>query len=173
MKKMMVAILITILLSLTFMSVGSTHNTESNPILSIKARFVSEDDGITAVLQVILPILVVVLGALAITAIPTMINVRKGIKLPAGAPRSYPFGGGICPQCKRPFGFQAFSLHIIVGKITPCPHCGRWSIVRRASLRDLHAAEQAELVTEKGKIAEASKEEKMREALDDSRYQNL
>ena len=51
----------------------------------------------------------------------TMINVRKGKKLPAGATRSYTFGGGICPKCKRPFGFQLLSINMIVWKIDALP----------------------------------------------------
>ena len=39
-------------------------------------------------------------------------------------------------------------------------------------MNDLHAAEQAELDTEKVQIPEASQEEKLRKELDDSRYQN-
>ena len=121
----------------------------------------------------IVPILAVVFGAMAISAIISIINVRKGKKLPAGATRSYTFGGGICPKCKRPFGFQLLGLNMIGGKLTPCPHCGKWSIVKRASMNDLHAAELAELNTEKVQIPEASDEEKLRKELDDSKYQNL
>ncbi len=140
---------------------------------TISAVFVSKEEGSSAVLKMIVPILAVVFGAMAITAIISMINVRKGKKLPAGATRSYTFGGGICPKCKRPFGFQLLGINMIAGKLMPCPHCGKWSIVRRASMSDLHAAEQAELTTEKAQISEASEEEKLRKELDDSRYQNL
>ena len=140
---------------------------------TISALFVSKEEGSTAALKMIVPILAVVFGAMAISAIISIINVRKSKKLPAGATRSYTFGGGICPKCKRPFGFQLLGLNMIGGKLTPCPHCGKWSIVKRASMIDLHAAELAELDTEKVQIPEASDEEKMRKELDDSRYQNL
>jgi hypothetical protein len=154
-------------------AVGFT--TEGMQIASktISAVFVSKEEGSAASLKMVVPILVVVFGAIAISAITAMVNVRKGKKLPAGAARSYSFGGGICPKCKRPFGFQLLGLNMIVGKLTPCPHCGKWSIVKRASMSDLHAAEQAELDTEKVQISKASEEEKLRKELDDSRYQNL
>ena len=156
-----------------FSAVGYTADGKQLKSQTISALFVSKEEGTTAALKMIVPILAVVFGAMAITAIPTMINVRKGKKLPAGATRSYTFGGGICPKCKRPFGFQLFGLNMIVGKLTPCPHCGKWSIVKRASMSDLHVAELAELDTEKEQISEASEEENLRKELDDSRYQNL
>jgi hypothetical protein len=155
-----------------FSAVGYTVDGKQLKSQTISALFVSKEEGNTAALKVIVPILVVVFGAMAIRAITTMINVRKGKKLPAGATRSYTFGGGICPKCKRPFGFQLLGINMLVGRLTPCPHCGKWSIVRRASMSDLHAAEQAELDTEKVQIPEASAEEKLRKELDDSRYQN-
>jgi len=156
-----------------FSAVGYSADGKQLKSQTISAIFVSKEEGSSAVLKMIVPILAVVFGAMAITAIISMINVRKGKKLPAGATRSYTFGGGICPKCKRPFGFQLLGMNMIGGKLTPCPHCGKWSIVRRASMSDLHAAEQAELTTEKAQISEASEEEKLRKELDDSRYQNL
>jgi hypothetical protein len=156
-----------------FSAVGYTADGKQLKSQTISAVFVSKEEGNTAMLKMIVPILAVVFGTMAITAIISMINVRKGKKLPAGATRSYTFGGGICPKCKRPFGFQLLGINMIAGKLTPCPHCGKWSIVRRASMSDLHAAEQAELTTEKAQISEASEEEKLRKELDESRYQNL
>jgi hypothetical protein len=155
-----------------FSAVGYTADGKQLKSQTFRALFVSKEEGTIAGLKMIVPILAVVFGAMAIRAITTMINLRKGKKLPAGATRSYTFGGGICPKCKRPFGFQLFGMNMIVGKLTPFPHCGKWSIVKRASMSDLHAAEQAELDTEKVQISEASQEEKLRKELDDSRYQN-
>jgi len=154
-------------------AVGFTADGKQLKSQTISAVFVSKEEGAAAGLKMIVPILAVVFGSLAIGAITTMINLRKGKKLPAGTTRSYTFGGGICPKCKRPFGFQLLSMNMIAGKLTPCPHCGKWSIVKRASMSDLHAAEQAELDTEKVQISEASEEEKLRKELDDSKYQNL
>lgn len=157
----------------SFSAVGYTADGKQLKSQTISALFVSKEEGTSAAFKMILPILAVVFGAMAITAITSMITLRKGKKLPAGATRSYTFGGGICPKCKRPFGFQLLSMNMVVGKLTPCPHCGKWSIVKRASMGDLQAAERAELDTEKVQISEVSEEEKLRKELDDSRYQNL
>ena len=156
-----------------FSAVGFTTDGKQIDSKTISAVFVSKEEASATGLKMIVPILAVVFGAMAIAAITNMINIRKGKKLPAGAPRSYTYGGGICPKCKRPFGFQLLGIHMFGRKLTPCPHCGKWSIVKRASMSDLHAAEQAELDTEKAQIPEASYEEKMRKELDDSKYQNL
>ena len=114
------------------------------------ALFVSDID--VGIARVIVPILAVVFGAMAIPAITAMVNVRKGKKLPAGAARSYSFGGGICPKCQRPFGFQLLGIHMFGRKLTPCPHCGKWSVMKQATMSELHAAELAELDTEKAQI---------------------
>jgi hypothetical protein len=156
-----------------FSAVGFTTDGKQIGSKSINAVFVSKEEGSAAALKMIVPILAVVFGAMAISAITAMVNVRKGKKLPAGAARSYSFGGGICPKCKRPFGFQLLGIHMFGRKLTPCPHCGKWSVVKRASMNDLHAAELAELDTEKAQIPEASDEEKLRKELDNSKYQNL
>jgi hypothetical protein len=156
-----------------FTAVGFTTDGKQIGSKTISAVFVSKEEGSAAGLKMIVPILAVVFGSMAIAAITNMINIRKGKKLPAGAPRSYTYGGGICPKCKRPFGFQLLGIHMFGRKLTPCPHCGKWSIVKGASMNDLHAAELAELDTENVQIPKTSVEETLRKELDDSKYQNL
>jgi len=156
-----------------FSAVGYTTDGKQIISTTIRAVFVSKEEGSAAALKMVVPILAVVFGAIAISAITSMVNVRKGKKLPAGAARSYSYGGGICPNCKRPFGFQLLGIHIFGRKLTPCPHCGKWSVVKRATMSELHAAELAELDTEKVQISDTSEEEKLRKELDDSKYQNL
>ena len=104
--------------------------------------------------------LAVVFGAMAICCHHCNESTcAKGKSCLRALTRSYTYGGGSCPECKRPFGFQLLGMNMIAGKLTPCPHCGKWSIVKRASMSALHAAEQAELTTEKAQISEASEEE--------------
>lgn len=156
-----------------FSAVGFTTDGKRIGSKTISAVFMSKEESSAASLKMLVPILAVVFGAMAISAITSLVNVRKGKKLPAGAARSYSFGGGICPNCKRPFGFQLLGIHMFGRKLTPCPHCGKWSVVKRATMSELHAAELAELDTEKAQIHDASDEEKIRKELDDSKYQNL
>ena len=156
-----------------FTAVGFTTDGKQIGSKTISAVFMSKEEGSAASLKMVVPILAVVFGAMAISAITAMVNVRKGKKLPAGAARSYSFGGGICPKCKRPFGFQLLGIHMFGRKLTPCPHCGKWSVVKRETMSELHAAELAELEAIKTQIPEALDEEKLIKELDDSKYQNL
>ena len=110
-----------------FSAVGYTTDGKQLKSQTISAIFVSKEEGSAAALKMIVPILAVVFGAMGIAAITSIINVRRGKKLPLGAPRRYTFGGGICPKCHRPFGFQLLSMNMIGGKLMPCPHCGKWS----------------------------------------------
>ncbi len=138
----------------------------------ISALFVSKADSKKAMLTTIVPILVIVFGSMVVGALIPMISRKKGKSVPAGTQRTYTFGGGICPKCHRPFAFPFFGMNMIAGKLTPCPHCGKWSIVRREPLEILRAAEQAEIVKEDTKLPEVSEEEKLRRGLDDSKYQD-
>jgi hypothetical protein len=156
-----------------FSAVGFTTDGKRIGSKTISAVFVSKEEASAAGLKIVVPILAMVFGAMAISAITSMVNVRKGKKLPAGAVRSYSFGGGICPKCKRLFGFQLLGIHMFGRKLPPFPHCGKWSVVKGATTDELHAAERAELDTEKAKIHDALDEEKIRKVLDDSKYQNL
>jgi len=156
-----------------FSAVGFTTDGQRISSKTLSTAFVTKEESSAASLKVVLPILAVVFGAMAISAITSAVKVRKGTKLPAGATRSYSFGGGICPKCKRPFGFQLLGIHMFGRKLTPCPHCGQWSVVTQATMGELRAAELAELETEKAQFHGAPEEEKIRKELDDSRYQNL
>jgi hypothetical protein len=156
-----------------FTAVGFTTDGKQIGSKTISAVFVSKEEASAAGLKIVVPILGVVFSFMAISAITKMLNVHKAKKLPAGSPRSYTYGGGICPKCKRPFGFQLLGIHMFGWKLTICPHCGKWSLMRGASISDLHAAEQGELVNRKAQIHTASDEEKIRKDLDDSKYQSM
>lgn len=156
-----------------FSAVGFTADGKRIGSKTISAVFVSKEEASATSLMIVVPILAVAFGTMAISAISSMNNVRKGKNLPANAARNYSFGGGICPKCKRAFGFQLLGIHMFGRKLTPCPHCGKWSVVKRATMGELQAAERAELETEKAQIHNAPDEEKLRKELDDSKYQNL
>ena len=150
-----------------FLADGTRLETEK-----ISALFVSKSDSKKAMLTTIVPILAIVFGSIIVGALIPIISRKKGKSVPPGTQRTYTFGGGICPKCHRPFAFPLFGMNMIAGKLTPCPHCGKWSIVRREPLEILRAAEQAEMVKEDMKLPEVSEEEKLRRGLDDSKYQD-
>jgi len=157
----------------TINAIGTIEDGEQITSHTIRANFVSKEGVVVGTLKLIAPILIVLFGATAIRSLSIVINQRKRQKILADARHSYWFGGGICPNCKRPFAFQFFSINLIGKKLTPCPNCGKWSIVKRASIYDLRAAELAEKENEAKQSPEGSVADKLHDALHDSRYQNL
>lgn len=97
---------------------------------------------------------------------------RNTVSVPLGATRQYGWlGGAICPKCHRPFGMHIYGLNAGLSKYDRCPHCRKWSLVRRASPADLAAAEKAEMAEiGQPEIEGMSEEEKLRRQLEDSRF---
>ena len=125
-------------------------------------------------LKFILPILgIVVLAILFSTLVPFLANRGKRSSIPQGAERKYGAGGGgICPHCHRPFPLPLFSAHLGFSKLAVCPTCGKWSLVRAESIDKLREAEKAELESAKPEtISVLSEEEKLRNEINDSKYQ--
>ncbi len=69
----------------------------------------------------------------------------------------------------KPFGMHIWGLNALGGKYDRCDHCGKWSIVRRASPSALAAAEAADAPAASVPAGEAAKERERRQ-LDDTRY---
>ena len=140
--------------------------------------FVAAEEGMQAAFKIIVPILglvlVVVLGSYAF---PLLANKGKRAYVPPGTQRNYGvMGGTICPRCGRPFAIHFMSINIsFAGKFDYCPHCGKWSFVRRVPLDVLRQAEQAELAdaAEEATVSGMTEEEKLRKELDNSRYQGF
>lgn len=140
---------------------------------TISANFVPASEGTRAALWIVIPLLVIILGAVLLAALLPALLGRKQVLLEPGTPRRYPLGGAICPKCQRPFGLHLYGMNLAVGKLDRCPYCGKWSFVRRAPLDDLRSAEQAELERSKAQVTQAPEEEKLKKELDDSKYQSM
>ncbi len=155
------------LYALGFSSTGQQY--KSNTITS---NFVPASVGNKAAIQIVVPVLVIVFGAILLSFIIPLISGRGKIKnLPLGAERSYGTTGGICPKCHRPFALPLFSFNLGLSKLARCPYCGKWSVVRIQSISKLREAERAELAWGKAEVLDETEEEKLRKELDDSKYQ--
>ena len=125
------------------------YTSDGRELHSNEARreFVRADEGGKAALRIAGPIVGVTFGIILLsTLLPILMGRRIGSGIPLGAPRSYGMlGGTICPKCKRSFGIHIWGLNMLAGKLDRCPHCGRWSLVRRVSPEELKAAEAVEL----------------------------
>ena len=109
---------------------------------------------------------------LATQFLPSLLGKKKA-PLPLGATRNYGLkGGAICPKCQRPFSVHLMSFNFGPRYYDYCDHCGKWSLVRRATSEELRAAEQAELQLAQPQtpVAEESPEEKLKRQIDASRY---
>ena len=161
----------------TLSAVGTTSDGREFRTNEHRREFVSAEDSWRGGLGIALPILGLVAGVTVLSfVIPFLMGRGKKSSLPLGAPRSYgALGGTICPKCGRPFARHFWGLNIVVGKLDRCPHCGKWSIVRRASPAELEAAEAVELeMTGEGEqVTGLSEEEKLRRDLERSRYEDL
>lgn len=142
-----------------------------------KFRFMSNEEQFASMGRILGIVFGVVIGLMLIgVLIQVVIFGGKGLRqLPLGEPRNYGFkGGGICPSCKRPFAFHWFSINLPGIKFDRCDFCGKFSLVKCLSLDALRAAEEEELKQAQPEvpIAEKSKEEKLKEMLDQSKYTN-
>lgn len=102
---------------------------------------------------------------------------RKHQGVPPGTERHYGYAGGsICPKCKRPTPRHITGFNIGIGKFDYCENCGKWSVMRAVPLEILRTAEIAEKAdahdAENSSLYEKSDEEKMRDLLDKSKYED-
>jgi hypothetical protein len=141
----------------------------------VVAEIVTASDSGRFMVYILVPLFGIVILSMVLPVI--LIRSKKKSPPPAGTPRNYGrSGGGICSRCQRPFPFTAFSPNLGPGLIiASCPYCRKTGIVRRKSLEELRAAEEAELRDAKISKAETgstmSDEDKLRKELDDSRFQ--
>ncbi|MGZ3951583.1 MAG: Ig-like domain-containing protein [Flavisolibacter sp.] len=138
----------------------------------ITSNFVPASVGNKAALQIVVPVLVIVFGAILFSFIIPLVTGRgKPKNLPLGAERNYGTSGGICPKCHRPFALPLFSINLGLSKLARCPYCGKWNAVRIQSIAKLREAEKAELEWGKAEVLEETEEEKLHKELDESKYQ--
>jgi hypothetical protein len=157
-------------------AVGKTASGEELVSNTVQVEFVSADQGWQAAGNIIVPLVVVILGAVGLAIVVPLVFTRgKKEQLPPGAPRSYGYyGGAICPKCSRPFSRHIYGLNLGLHKYDRCPYCGKWSLVRRASKEELETAEFAEITAAQEGIFQpkSSEEDALRKNLEDSRFED-
>lgn len=160
----------------TLAATGSTAAGRELHSNVVTAKFLSKDEAGKKVFQVVVPLVGGIFGALAIGLLFTFLStIRRGKTPTTSSPRRYGLAGGaICPKCARPFARHLWAPNLVVGKLERCPHCGKWSIVARASSVALAAAEAAERADAGEQGAPVlSEEERLRRALEASRFEEV
>ena len=154
-------------------AIGTTSGGNELKTEVVHANFVSASEGTKTAVWILIPVLGLVVVALILAAVVPIITGRKTIPLEPGTPRNYPMGGAICPKCERPFAIHLYGVNLGLGKFDRCPYCGKWSVVRRQPLQALRAAEEAELerAQETGSVQGMTEEEKLKNQLEDSKFQ--
>lgn len=151
---------------------GSTINTTPR-----RYNFVSAAMQSSSMKKILIPILVVVVLAMLLGSLSQILTGRKrgGNKVTPGTHRDYGFAGGsICPHCSRPTPRHVWGINLLLGKLDRCENCGRWSLMRAYPLDVLRAAEEAEAAANQANLpVEKTEEEKLRELLDKSKYQDM
>jgi len=137
----------------------------------IRVDFLSSEQARSQTADLVVPLLaLVVVVMLAGTLGPALFGRKKR----RFQPGSYgPAGGCVCPRCGLPFSRHYFSLNLGFGKLERCPHCGKWSVVRRASSSELEEAEAKLASTmSSGPVQPENEEDNLRRMIDDSRYES-
>jgi DNA-directed RNA polymerase subunit RPC12/RpoP len=146
---------------------------ESN---QIRPNFVSAEEGWQAGLKFALPILGIglVIAVIAVVG-PWLLGRRKPRGPMPDIPADYGlFGAAVCPRCGRPFARHWWGLNMMAGKLDRCPHCGKWSLVRRATPDRLQEAEdQVRQTIVKSQEPAVSEEQRLQRDLEDSRFQDM
>lgn len=137
---------------------------DSNAITKI---FLSSSDAWAETSGILVPLLVGT-GLLTIAGLglPLLLSRKKEFVLGQyGAA-----GGAICPRCKLPFSRSVLAPNLAVGKLVRCPHCGKVSVLARASRAQLEEAERRYADTQ-GTATLRAKEQDRQKLLDDSRFE--
>ena len=156
----------------TLRAVGIDQNGQELTSNQIRRNFISSSSANRTTLYLVVPIILIVVGGMLLSSWIA----NRGQKSGDGADlrMNGPFGGTICPKCDKPFARHIWGLNIGVGKYDRCPHCGKWSIVRRVHPDVLAASVEA---MQRGEAAESEAtsptsddDDKWQQRLDDSKF---
>jgi hypothetical protein len=162
----------------TFTAAGFTGDDQELQASPLTVRFVTAAQGGQRALTIVIPLLVVVFGAMLLSfVVPVLLSRGKKLETPLGAERRYGVAGGaICPRCGRPFPMHLFAPNLTpLGRLERCPYCGKFGLMRRSSIQDLRRAEAAErsMVGSNGPAPALSEEERLRKELDESKFHDI
>lgn len=147
-------------------AVGHTASGEELNSNVLTREFVSARQGWQTALKIVVPIVGL---SLLFGLVSFIIDRRRG-----KTRGSYGLSGGaVCPKCGYPFARHGWAPNLGLSKYDRCPHCGKWSMVRRASAAELAAAERLYFGEEEetGAVPDTANEDDLRKRLDDSRFE--
>lgn len=138
---------------------------DSNQISKV---FLSTEQAFGETNQIIAPLLIgVAVLTLLGTGLPILLKKNKEFVLGKYGPA----GGVVCPRCEMPFTRSVMSPNLMAGKLVRCPHCGKISILARASSDRLREAEARYSRKDDPGMIPAGNDD-LHKQLDDSRFEN-
>ena len=134
----------------------------------ITKTFLSSDEAWSETSGILIPLLVGT-GVLTLLGLglPLLMSREKDFVLGKYGPA----GGTICPRCGLPFSRSGLAPNLMVGKLVRCPHCGKVSVLARASATRLEEAERKYSDTQ-GTASLNTNVDNRRKLLDESRYED-
>ncbi len=138
---------------------------ESNTLREV---FLSSEEAWSDTQKILVPLLI---GMAVLTmfgvAVPLLISRKKEFVVGSYGPA----GGVVCPRCGLPFSRSVLAPNLLVGKLVRCSHCGKVSVLARASRSELEAAEMRYISGENSPGSRLEKSE-LRKILDESRFED-
>lgn len=152
-------------------AIGVTQDEQELTSNSLSRTFISSSSANRTTLYIIIPIVIIAVGGRLLSSWIANRGNEGGNKAAQNVHGA--FGGTICPKCHKPFAMHIWGPNIVVGKFDRCPHCGKWSVVRRAHPDVLNTAVEAMQQAEQEHTQPANKtddETDWRKRLDDSKF---
>lgn len=136
---------------------------------TLTLQFLSADEAGGSVTRFIVPLVIVIAVVAVLSAVLPSLLGRGKDKFVLGQYGAA--GGSVCPACKLPYSRQVMSPNLVVGKLSRCPHCGKWTIARRATTAELEAAESRyRQDQQQGQAIPSSPDDDLRRQLEESRF---
>ena len=149
-------------------AIGTTSDGQTLKSNVLVRNFVPASDAWKFIIKIGVPLLLLGLG---IPALLYWIDKKRNPSKYSG--HSGAFGGAVCPNCGCPFPRHWWGLNFGGKKYDRCPHCGRWSMVGRASEEELREAVIACGLASSTEAKSASPQDKaaeLKKKLEESRY---
>jgi Zn ribbon nucleic-acid-binding protein len=153
----------------TFYAVGTRSDGSEVRSNEIYRVFLSSEEAGAKVREIIVPLITIIAAVTVLgIAIPAFFSRNKAEIGKYGI-----LGGAVCPKCALPMPFYIWAPNMVVGKLQRCPHCGKWSVMRRAGAAELAAAEERwREARNEGAPGMDATEERRKKQIDNSRYDN-
>jgi hypothetical protein len=152
-------------------ALGILDNGDEIRSQSLTLDFISGEEAGGSITRFIVPLVIVIAAISILSALLPSILGRGKDRFVLG--EYGPAGGAVCPACKLPYSRLFMSPNLVVGKLSRCPHCGKWTIARRATQAELNQAEaRYRQDQEEGQARPADAADDLRRQLEESRFED-